>query len=450
MGRQYYGELDTVALDPRYAKPDDLPYVRASINGSLMWDMFVRRVTPVLSLPQIIDNAELIRLVSESDDETEAVLGYIRAGRVEACLLNDQWLVDTCREDGNGGRTQPTIINAFLSRLNNGFQFASWPELRDQETRDAAREALRSRNFSALQGMASLEKKVHGIARLSDAFTDQFTSEANPLISHLRARIVADLEDEQTPAPVHIRKLWVSLRKFAEEKANSLSTRSQWYAALDMLSEVRCFPETHGGVRTLRQLVNYHYNLVVAESVRALRATDETLDGQMLPVLQSLNSTPGIEERVAVLLPYDDSNPTAITWAEIKKLDDRFGSFLDVRGEEAVRREKIASLQKQLIVEGDAVAGCFRAYPEKLTEGVQRMAGAAAAGGAGSLVQPGIVGSLVGVLVGWFATPAIPKPKVVTRIAERLVSGLDEKAQKRALSRARRSLRTDVKIEKLR
>jgi hypothetical protein len=219
----YYSVLDSVNFNPE--RPHrDLERVRISAAGSLMLGLLVGNTRPILSDAQIFDNTLIIDTVAAFDRESEAFLGLIRDGRLQARILAAPNL--------SGGVSQRVrLSDAFIAALRRpNFVFSAWPELEQPDIRQAVLGLLIG-NADPVKELDStrLAQRIMAIRELSGSFEagardNSLRVAQRPVFSDRLVRLFENLKSN--PEAQDAAK-WVL--EAAAKQPNTVEYRSTWY-----------------------------------------------------------------------------------------------------------------------------------------------------------------------------------------------------------------------------
>jgi hypothetical protein len=293
----FYGLLDTVHLDPRRTTSEERRHRVLNAHATIMLDMLVTRATPVFSQNQVFDQLGLLSLVGQQDEDSYGLLQLARSGRVRVCINDDDML------RASAGESNPfTIKNAFVSRFASGFHFSAWPELDDSKALGLVRRRLTEEPSLDL-GDTALTRKVEALELLSAAF--DASNHVQPARRMSPTMLYSELEADCAARAANdpVRRLWQDVNTYAKRNKIELQSRSQLYKALKGLEHDRQFLSISPRTKHLRELIDFHYNRIVALSVGAISSFDEFFDLTATALFLTSRAKPILSDRVSTMLP---------------------------------------------------------------------------------------------------------------------------------------------------
>ncbi len=406
---------------------------RLSALATVTTDLIVQRKRVVLSQSQVFDGSLLLS-VGEAARHDKAFVPEFRSLRQ---LIKDNWvqtrILDTAalRKQHSEAETF-TVQNAFASAIASGFRFSAWPELNGNP--ELAREVL-----SCLDGgrddslPVALRERLDVLREIDEAFRRSSASErAVPAPgAPLGRRIVDHISSTQVSKSTAVvyegtTALWQALRdrdRGAYER--SINMRSAWYDLLDQYSESAEVSPHHGGVATLRSIVDHHYNSIVARSLGADSCTDESEDLLLPGVLRDggiSNESRGIASFLT------DSSSTvhgSLTWELARERLRADGEFDVLTPEE--RLNDLLDLEVAQRVDHDRLVLSVRVVPTIVNFVASFAAGSAVQGAMGTSA-PGspqwiggvVVGGVIGAVAAREVAPSMPPLRALDKLASRI------------------------------
>ncbi|MFP5370586.1 MAG: hypothetical protein ACLGI3_07530, partial [Actinomycetes bacterium] len=249
MSRRYYAALDSVRFDGRCAPVDRLDRRRTTATASLMLDMLLERVVPVLSENQALDNAYLLDVLGRRDADSQGLLALVRQGRLRVALLP---------RGGDAVDEPGTLLGAVLHRLDGPFHFSAWPELTDPAAREELAEALRRRSAGRLSG--ELARRAEALLDLDASLRASRSrdvaepAEASALTTALHHQLLH--LGERAPARLREHAPHVARRMSdARPRGRVAATRTEWYEAVEAYADEQGLAGTHPVRRQLTAVV---------------------------------------------------------------------------------------------------------------------------------------------------------------------------------------------------
>jgi len=259
----YFSALDTVHF--RADVPATLRDERmVGATGTVMLQMLLGGVTPLLSQTQAFDSAAIVNALARFGEDLPTLLKLARTGRVRVPILDGPLLRD---DPADGHRL--TLLNAFVSALQRpDFIFSAWPELAaDPGLRAAVAEQL-DRDPADVERITSgtLYHRLSGLIEFDRALRDSGPISARPpagpglcervltTLGHRRGSL--SRQEDATLSDLETR-----VRSGAD--AALFERRSAWYALLDGHADAE------RPIAIARAVVDACYNQMVAASLGA-------------------------------------------------------------------------------------------------------------------------------------------------------------------------------------
>ncbi|WP_149814483.1 hypothetical protein [Serinicoccus marinus] len=419
---RYYPLLDSVLFDG--SQDEDLTARVVSATSALLVDLIVHQTLPILSQSQIIDSAFVFDVVRD-DSTHDAFLGLIADGLVQTRFLP-------------AGLEQPvgedpfTVLNAFASRLRSRFNFSAWPELNDRGTREDVYAIIRGTSSAPLSG--ELGERLDALRALDRAFRRSEASEQAQAVvprERLGARVLSDFGTR--PAGQELREMGKAVERLRREAGQddegrpliNLDARSSWRSALpEAAARLGVSAEV---VKTASDVVDMHYNCVVARSLGAASCADETVVPRIPIGLRDAATPVEFDQRATFLLDLKPE-PRVLSWNAVReRLATR--SF----DSPEVRLEALFMDQLMEMVDGRRLVKVVAATPRRLLRAAH---GGALGGVSGYVVgeHMGLLGAVLGGVLGEGLTPD------EFLIGGRAAGQWEEMVRSRAVSRLRRSV----------
>jgi hypothetical protein len=418
----YYGMLDSVRLAADSADTDQR---RLMANAVLMLDILVGGQVPVLQQGQVFDNVLLLDAVAEGGDDSDAILKLIEGNAIQMRIFDSPDLMPQSTDD-----ERFTLMNAFVSRLAGtpSFIFSAWPELADPDARELLSRVLRGQSKEPLPG--PLNDRVFAVKRLDAAFRRSTAREqATPVKGvDLEALVVADVrhrpESSAGTAALN-RELGQVLRIRERDPATfALSTRSGWYRALDEYGLAEGRSPDHPRLAQLRELVDQHYNVIVARSLRADRAVSAAAR-EGATVLEGSDLPAGVVAQAGVLL----DGAARADWLEWRSVPERLEAWEHLSAED--RAERLLEERLIAVESSDGRVAYVRSLPTRVHDSVVSLSGGLIGSAAGGLTEGDPSGLIAG-LISAAVAPFLYRLTHLDRVVDRVVAPLAEGARNRA------------------
>jgi hypothetical protein len=316
----FYDDLDTVRFGSGVSAADRKARGITAM-GTLMLGLLVGNAAPLLSQAQAFDGELILGLLGQPRDTEQrgdrlAILRLARQGYFRVGILDSEAL----RADPPDGERY-TLINAFRSALGGaGFVFSGWPELADPELRPELLSCLDHApdQLGSLAG-SDVADRVEGLRELDRNLRQGSGQGAlkvvRPVASQgLRERVRADLADGASGDPELANAAEWLLGEVDADRAGRFGSRSGWYSLLDQ------YKRTGGAVTTVRDIVDGHYNAIVAESMGAPGISLSCGDEEAACLLAThYGLSEGTGER-AVNLVADPRRAGWLRWTQVPEL----------------------------------------------------------------------------------------------------------------------------------
>lgn len=391
---RYFPLLDPVRFGYGSA-PSDVAHAWLSASSAVLRSILVAGETPVLAENQVFDNRMVLELVGEEDADAAALLRLVRVGRIRVRVFTV------------GEGAQATVVGAFRERLRLGpgrtFRFSAWPELADPDAREALAAVIDGESTDGLT--PELRARLSALRLLDRQFRVSSDDERALPVPELglSRQVTAVLTDPGQSGVVSA--LWSQLSQFRDGRgadAYDLERRSDWLALMDDFMQDRSMHPAHGVARTIRDLLDHQYNLIVARSVGARSLTSELAE---LPEGElSVAAPPSlrVQQSEVHTVPPPGTHP-ALQWQDLPDLLPDL-EVLSRRG----RREWLTRAGVLEQVGDHAVSWRLRLHRPRWRE--VGMAGATAGLGAtlGAVVG-GVPGALLGAVVEAGARGVLPR-----------------------------------------
>ncbi|QLQ11535.1 MAG: hypothetical protein HZY75_15615 [Nocardioidaceae bacterium] len=424
---RYYPLIDSVLFESD--QDEDIPIRVVSATSALMVDTIVHQTVPVLSLSQVIDSTFVLDAVRD-DGTHDAFLGLIADSLIQTRFLS-------AGLEQVPGEDRHTVLNAFASRLRSGFHFSAWPELADPDVREMVYAVVRGKSSEPLDG--ELGERLDALRALDRAFRSSLASEeAKPLAGQERLgpRVLADLATR--PAGHPLREIGQLVEVMSHEAGHDdvgqpvidLDSRSDWRSALP--AAAARLGATQDVVAAASDVVDMHYNCVVALSLGAASCADETVVPR-IPIGLRDSAIPVEFDQRATFLLSQEAEDQLLTWNAVR--ERRARRRFDAPD---VRLEELFADRLVEMVDGLRLVKVMAAAPRRLLKAVH---GGTSGGASGYLVgqHMGLLGAVLGGVLGQALTPD------EFLIGGRAAGRWEDMVRRRAVSRLRRSVGMTIK-----
>lgn len=358
-------------------------------ESALKQSLVLGRRIPVFAQHQIFDSPHLLALFepgppgheAEREIEIDSLLWLIRHGYVQV-KIHPSGLAQP-----PDGRSPLTLKNAFAAAVARpGFNLTAWPDLEPGYRREFAQLLT---GASDAEVPARFATRVAAIEQLDEAFRRSRVSEQARVIPRSLDDFVSDELRQRTERGLpgaFLQPLVEALRRRGRERIfetgdverpYDLNLRSDWRHLVAGLAAERGYDETHGGVRSLIQLVDLAYNRKVALSCGAPYQREVAASAWAEPLLREDPDLNGLSHEVAFLTERVPGEWLSWTFVKDKLKQGLVATdpFSDGRG---LRRAMLAELAA-LAVSGTAEAGAL-ASPIRVWSGIGTDIGVGAAG----------------------------------------------------------------------
>jgi len=424
---RYYPLIDSVLFDG--SQDEDLPTRVVSATSALMVDLIVHQTVPVLSQSHIIDSVFVLDIVRD-DSTHDAFLGLIADSLIKTRFLS-------VGMEQPPGEHSFTVLNAFASRLRGDFHFSAWPELADSSAREDVYAVVRGTSSEPLGG--ELGERLDALRALDKAFRCSAASEqAEPVAGQERLgpRVLADFAAR--PAEQELREVGQTVEALSREAGLDdkgrpvidLDARSAWRKALPKAAAK--LGTSREVVTAASDLVDMHYNCVVALSLGAASCADETVVPRIPIGLRDSTAPVEFDQRATFLLG-QEPGARMLTWNTVRdRQSTRRFTSPEVRLEELVRDRLME------MVDGRRLVKVVAATPRRLLRAVH---GGVPGGVSGYMVGEHL--ELLGAVLGGVVGEAVTPDEFL--IGGRVAGRWEEMVRRRAVSRLRRSIGITIK-----